>query len=147
VFSISPSWAIALGATGVLLVATIVTMRSPLVSIRGRFAGRSAYLLAGSLVGFMAIAAPPAWPVLAFIGFMLGARAVRDGRNTDFGLMGTGFGAAWTLLLGWGILNDLSDPAVYGSPWDVIPFLVGSAILVGGLVVLLLDAARRPELG
>jgi hypothetical protein len=141
--TIPPSWAIALGVAAVLGVLVGVGI--------GRFgtlswlATRVSYLFAGGLMGFLAIGIWPAWPLLAFIGGILGMGAVRDQRVADLGFLLTGFGGAWTIILGWGVLNDLADPAVHGDAQTLVWFLIGSAVLVLGLVVLIVRAALQPD--
>ena len=47
-------------------------------------------------------------------------------------------------LLGWNLLIDLSDPAVYGAPDTIGWFLGGAAVLVVGLALLIALASPRP---
>ena len=62
--------------------------------------------------------------------------------SLDIGLLVTGIGSAWTLLLGIGVLSAMADPAVVQSP-DVIGwFAFGSAVLVAGLAIAILGRSR-----
>ena len=140
---ISPTWAIALTAAAALAAVIAAAVR---VDGRGHWLGRTAYLLGGGLAGFLALAFPPAWPLLAFDGTLLIGMALRDRRRADVALLMTGFGATWTLLLGLEILNDLLDAAVSGSTDTMAWFLGGSAVLVVGLVVLIFETARERPL-
>jgi hypothetical protein len=79
------------------------------------------------------------------LGTLLIVIALRDERPADVALLATGFGATWTLMLGLAILNDLADPAVRGSPGDVVWFAAGATILVAGLLALLGVALRDPS--
>jgi hypothetical protein len=128
---ISIPWALALAGSGVASALLLVAWRSrgslPLVD-------SLLHLLAGGLAGFLAIAFYPAWPMLAAIIGMLIIRAARAGRGSDIGLLVTGLGGVWTLLLGLGIINDSLDPAVVG-PDQTIPFTLGAALLIVGLVM------------
>jgi len=67
---------------------------------------------------------------------------VRERRILDIGLLVTGIGSAWTLLLGIGVLSAMADPAVVQSP-DVIGwFAFGSGVLVAGLAIAILGRSR-----
>lgn len=135
---ISVPWAIALGVAGGLGVLVFVgALTVDPDALLPWLARRVAYLAAGGLTGFLALAFPPAWPPLAFIGGILAIAAVRDRRVHDTALLLTGFGGAWAVLLGWSILNDLTDPPVYGSPETFGWFLFGCGVLVAGLLVLI----------
>ena len=138
---ISPTWAIALTTAAVLAVVIEEALRR---EAGLPWIGRVAYLLGGTLAGFLAIAFPPAWPLLAFLGTLLIGMALRDRRPADVALLVTGFGATWTLMLGFAVLNDLADPAVYGSPGDIAWFVVGATVLIAGLGALLALALRDP---
>jgi hypothetical protein len=130
---ISIPWALALIGSG-------VTSALLLVAWRRRGTGRRAlldsmlHLLAGGLAGFLALAFYPAWPLLAAIVGMLTIRAARASRWTDVGLLAGGFGAVWTAMIGRGIINDRLDPAVVG-PDQTIPFAIGAAVLILGIVL------------
>ncbi|HEX2142219.1 MAG TPA: hypothetical protein VHK28_08125 [Candidatus Limnocylindria bacterium] len=137
-------WAIALTTAGAMLVVTLLGLgvRAGRIRAPERALFHVAYLLGGGVTGFLALAFPPAWPFLAFIAGVLGLKSLRERRLTDFGLMLCGFGAAWTLLLGASMINDISDPAVHGSPGVLTWFLAGSGVLVAGVLVLIRHAAR-----
>ena len=140
---IPPSWGIALGAAALLGVAVLVAMRDG----RGaRWAGRLAYLLGGGIAGFLSIAFPLALPPLVYVFAILVGMAWRDHRLGDVAVMLIGTGGAVALLLGWNVLIDLSDPAVYGGPETIGWFLGGAAVLVAGLALLIgLPGAKRPS--
>jgi hypothetical protein len=138
---IPPSWAIALGAAVLLALAVLVAMRG------GReawWAARVAYLLGGGISGFLAIAFPLALPPLVYVFAILVGMAWRDRRLGDIGVMLIGVGGAIVALLGWNLLIDLSDPAVYGAPDTIGWFLGGAAVLVVGLALLIALASARP---
>jgi hypothetical protein len=139
--NIPPSWAIALTVAGVLAVVITVAIR---VDAQQHWLARAAYLVGGGLAGFLPLAFAPAWPVLAFLGTLLIVMALRGRRPVDATLLITGFGAAWTLMLGLAILNDLGDAAVHGSPGDIAWFGGSAAILIAGLLMLLGLAIRNP---
>ena len=131
------SWAIALAVAAAMGVALLlaVAARRGIVKAPEHALVHVAYLLGGGVAGFLAIAFYPAWPVLAAVVGMLVVQAVRSQRILDIGLLMTGFGAAWTLLPGLAILNDLADAAV-ASPQDSTGvFVVAVVILLAGLVV------------
>jgi hypothetical protein len=150
--SIPMSWAIALAVAAAMGVALLlaVAARRGIVKAPEHALVHMAHLLGGGLAGFLAIAFYPAWPLLAAVVGMLVVQAVRSQRVLDIGLLMTGFGAAWTLLLGLRILNDIADPAVI-STGDDTGWLVASAlILLAGLAVAaansVLPVRRRPWL-
>ena len=131
------SWAIALAVAAAMGVALLlaVAARRGIVKAPEHALVHVAYLLGGGVAGFLAIAFYPAWPVLAAVVGMLVVQAVRSQRILDIGLLMTGFGAAWPLLPGLAILNDLADAAV-ASPQDSTGvFVVAVVILLAGLVV------------
>ena len=138
---IPPTWSIALATSAATVVLIWLGMNR--LGWLSWLANRAIYFFAGALIGFMTLAIPPALPVLALIGGYLGIRATHEGRTVDAALMLCGFGAQWTVLLGWGILNDLADPAVQGSPETVAWFLVGAVLLVAGLTTLIGLTIRR----
>jgi len=131
---IPPTWAIALITAGVVAVLVVVRLRV----LAGGWAGpidRLVHLLAGGLMGFVALAFYPAWPLLAAIGGMLGIRAAQSGRWTDVGLLAIGTGAVWVALLGAAVVRDWLDPAIIGGD-ATIPILLGAvAIVVGAVLV------------
>jgi hypothetical protein len=138
---IPPSWAIALGAAVFLALAVLVAMRG------GReawWAARVAYLLGGGISGFLAVAFPLALPPLVYVLAILVGMAWRDRRLRDIGVMLIGIGGAVVALLGWNMLIDLSDPAVYGAPDTIGWLLGGAAVLVIGLALLIALASPRP---
>lgn len=140
---IPTSWAIALGIAGAMavVVALAIAARRGAIAAPERALAHVAYLLGGGLTGFMALAFPPAWPLLAAVVGMLVIRAFQMQRLLDVGLLTVGFGSAWTLLLGGSILNAMTDPAVHApdvNGWFV--FAVG--VLVTGLVVTVVGAGR-----
>jgi hypothetical protein len=138
---IPPSWAIALGAAVFLALAVLVAMRG------GReawWAARVAYLLGGGISGFLAVAFPLALPPLVYVLAILVGMAWRDHRLRDIGVMLVGIGGAVVALLGWNMLIDLSDPAVYGAPDTIGWLLGGAAVLVIGLALLIALASPRP---
>jgi hypothetical protein len=137
--SIPMSWAIALavaGAMGVVLLLGFAAHRG-LIAAPERALAHVAYLLGGGVAGFLALAFPPAWPLLAAVVGMLVVRAVQTRRSLDIGLLMVGFGSAWTLLVGLSILNNLSDPAVTSSGYgyDVGWFVFAALLLLAGLAV------------
>ena len=140
---IPPTWAIALGAAAFLALAVLVAMRG------GReawWAARVAYLLGGGISGFLAIAFPLALPPLVYVLAILVGMALRDRRLRDIGVMLIGIGGAVVALLGWNMLIDLSDPAVYGAPDTIGWLLGGAAVLVIGLALLItLASPRQPR--
>jgi hypothetical protein len=140
---ISVPWAIALGVAGALavVVALGIAARRGVIAAPERALAHVAHLLGGGLAGFMAIAFPPAWPPLAAIVGMLVIRAIRVQRLLDVGLLTVGFGSAWTLLFGSGVLNVLTDPAIY-APGIAVSFMLAICILVAGLALILV-ATRR----
>ena len=140
---IPPAWALALLAAAALAVAILVAMRG---GEAGRLAARLAYLLGGGIAGFLAIAFPLALPPEVYVVTILVGMALRDRRLGDIALLLIGFGASVAALLGWRVLIDLSDPAVYGAPDTIGWFLGGAAVLVAGLALLIgLTVAKRPS--
>jgi len=140
---ISVSWAIALGVAGTMAVvlALGIAARRGVIAAPERALAHVAYLLGGGLAGFMAVAFPPAWPILAAVVGMLAIRAFQTRQILDIGLLIVGFGSAWALLFGSGVLNAMSDPGVHGpdlTGW--FAFAVG--LLVTGLVVTIVGAGR-----
>jgi hypothetical protein len=134
--SIPMSWAIALsvaGAMGLVLLLAVAAHRG-VIAAPERALVHVAYLLGGGVAGFLALTFYPALPVLAAVVGMLVVQAIRAGRVVDIGLLMVGLGAAWTLLFGLSILNDLADAAVtsygYGQGWIVVAALVMLAGLV-----------------
>jgi hypothetical protein len=136
---ISTTWTLALVACGVAAVILAVAWRTR-ASGRASVLDSLLHLIAGGLAGFLFIAFFPATPLLAAIIGMLAVRAAQAGRWTDIGLLATGFGAAWTALFGASIVNDRLDPAVTSQD-ATIPFAVGAALLIFGIVV---AAGARP---
>jgi hypothetical protein len=129
-------WAIALAVASALavVVALGIAARRGAVPAPERVLAHVAHLLGGGLAGFLAIAFPPAWPLLAVVMGMLVIRAFRADRVRDVGLLMIGFGFAWTLLLGSAVIVQVTDPAVHGpdlTGW--VLFSVG--LLLAGLVV------------
>lgn len=147
--SIPMSWVIALavaGAMGVVLLLGFAAHRG-LIAAPERALAHVAHLLGGGVAGFLALAFPPAWPLLAAVVGMLVVRAVQTRRIVDIGVLTVGFGSAWTLLLGLSILNDIADPAVtsygYGYGW----FAFAALILLAGLAVTIVGSVapdRQP---
>lgn len=131
------SWAIALAVAAAMGAVLLLGMaaRRGIVAAPERALVHVAYLLGGRVAGFLAIAFFPAWPLLAAVVGMLVVQAVRSHRVLDIGLLMTGFGSAWTLLLGLAILNDLADPAVTSTQNDTGVFVVAAVILLTGLAV------------
>lgn len=142
----SVPWAIALavaGALAVILALGIAAHRGA-VAAPERGLAHVAHLLGGGLAGFMAIAFPPAWPLLAAVVGMLVVRAIQWRRILDIGLLMAGFGSAWTLLLGSSIIATMTDPAVH-APDITGWFAFGAAVLVAGLLTAIAStAAGRP---
>jgi hypothetical protein len=136
---IPPTWAWALTAAGVTGVLAIVGVRWPAAPIAG-WIPPITHLLAGGLIGFMALAFYPALPLMAAIGSMLAIRAVQSSRWTDAALLAVGFGAAWTWIIGRRMVNDALDPNVHGSDLTAW-FAVSAAVLVAGLVALIVGVA------
>jgi hypothetical protein len=131
---LSPSWAVALIASGLVAVLVIVQLRG-LAMRWAESMNRLLHLLAGGLIGFVALAFYPAWPLLAAVGGMLAIRAARSDRWADVGLLAIGVGAVWVALLGASVVNDWLDSAVLGGD-QTIPILVGAlAVLVGSVLV------------
>ncbi len=104
-----------------------------------------AYLLGGGLIGFVALAFPPSWPILAFITAVLLGSALRRARVGSIGMLLTGFGVPWVLLLGAGMIADLTDTAVTGSPQAVYWLAFGAVVLGTGLGLLIAAAIRSPR--
>lgn len=147
--SIPLPWAIALAvaaAMGVVVMLGIAAHRG-MIAAPERGLAHVAHLLGGGLAGFLALAFPPAWPLLAAVVGMLAVRAVQTRRSLDIGLLMVGFGTAWTLLLGISILNVMTDPAVTSQ--DVTGwFAFAATVLVAGVVITIADsvsAAGRSE--
>jgi hypothetical protein len=130
---ISTTWAMALVGCGIAAVVLAVAWRTGATG-RASLLDSMLHLLAGGLAGFGSIAFFPAAPLLAAIVGMLVVRAAQTDRWTDIGLLATGFGAAWTGLLGASIVSDRLDPAVTSQD-GTIPFALGAALLIFGLVV------------
>jgi hypothetical protein len=142
---ISLPWAVALLTAGILLVVVLLGLAVRVGRIRAtaRPLDQLAHMLGGGLIGFMALAFPPAWPVLAFMATVLVGSALRQGRTARVGMLATGFGVPWVLLTGAGIMGDLVDPAVIGSPGTVYWFGFGAIVLGIGLGLLISGAVRR----
>jgi hypothetical protein len=133
---IPPAWAWALVVAGVTGVLALIGLRWP-GSPLARFIPPVTHLLGGGLIGFISLAFYPALPLVSAIAGMLIVRAVRASRWTDAALLAAGFGAAWTALIGYRLVNDALDPAV-STTWDLTPWLVaGATVLMVGLVSLL----------
>jgi hypothetical protein len=135
--SIPVSWAIALavaGAMGVVLLLGVAARRG-VIGVSERGLVHIAHVLGGGVAGFTALAFPPAWPLLAAVVGMLVVQAVRSRRTLDFGLLMVGFGAAWALLLGLSILNDIADPAVTSTQDDTGWFAFAAVVLLAGLAM------------
>ncbi|HET6381073.1 MAG TPA: hypothetical protein VFH63_08620 [candidate division Zixibacteria bacterium] len=135
-------WAIALAAAAALGVVVLLGIGAHLGRVRApeRALANVAHLLGGGIVGFLALAFPPAWPVVVPIAGVLLIAALRDRRIADVGMALTGLGAPWVLLLGTNLIADAMDPAVVSSQDSLGWFAFGSLVLVGGLVVLAVDA-------
>jgi len=141
---VSLPWAIALaaaGALGAVIALGVATYAGAIAAPRALLV-HVAHLLAGGLTGFLALAAPFAWPPLAAVVGMLVVRGVQQRRPVDLGMLATGFGTAWTLMLGTALISAATDPAVHGR--DVTGwFAFGVAVLLGGLLTLGVSAAGR----
>ena len=137
--SIPTSWAIALAVAGAMGVVLLLAMaaRRGVIAARERALAHVAYLLGGGVTGFLALAFYPAWPVLAAVLGMLVIQGLREHRVMDIGMLMTGYGGAWTLLLGLSIWNDLSDPAVTSTQDDTGVFAFAAVVLLAGVVVTL----------
>ncbi|HEX2195088.1 MAG TPA: hypothetical protein VHK63_09065 [Candidatus Limnocylindria bacterium] len=133
--NVPPSWAIALVVAAIAAIVALagIAVRRGLIDVPKDPLQAASHLAAGGLAGFMAIAFPPALPVVLPIIGVLGVLAFSGDRSWLAGLLAAGWGAAWTLLLGWGVINDLADPAVAGSPGQYPALGVAVAILLGGL--------------
>ena len=137
---IPPTWAWALATAGVTGMLAIIGLRWP-ASPLARFIPPVTHLLAGGLIGFMALAFYPALPLMAAIGGMLAIRATQASRWTDAALLAVGFGAVWTGLIAYRMLNGALDPAVHSG--DLTAWFVASAtVLVAGLLALIALVAR-----
>jgi hypothetical protein len=139
-------WAIALAVAAAMgvVIALGMAARRGVVAAPERALAHVAHLLGGGLTGFMALAFPPAWPVLAAVAGMLAIRAWQTRRMVDIGLLLVGFGSAWTALLGVAVLNVMTDPAVTSqnvTGW----FVFASSVLVAGLVVTVATAIAPAE--
>ena len=113
--SIPLPWAIALAvaaALGVVVALGFAARRGVIVAPE-RALAHVAHLLGGGVAGFLAIAFPPAWPLLAAVVGMLVGRAVQARRTIDIGLLMVGFGSAWTLLLGISIVVQRRNRSVF----------------------------------
>src|SRR5918999_3794635 len=101
----------------------------------------------GALLGFVVLAwvipVPISWVVAAAVAAVLVVQYTRQGRLGHLGLLATGFGLTWAGLLGAAIWNDLTDPAVTGSPETFTFFAVGLAFLSAGIVTAALALATR----
>lgn len=133
---ISPSWTLALAVAGTMgvVIALGMAARRGLIAAPERPFAQLAHMLGGGLVGFLALAFWPAWPLLAAVVGMLAIQAARTGRIVDIGLLMAGFGGSWTLLGGVATLSDLTDPAI-ASPGAALRFALGIGVLLAGLVV------------
>jgi hypothetical protein len=101
----------------------------------------------GALFGFVTLSwvipVPITWLVASAVGALLVIQYTRQGRLAHLGLLAIGFGLTWPALLGAAIWNDLTDPAVSGSP-ETFPFFgTGLAVLSAGLVIVALALATR----
>jgi hypothetical protein len=135
-------WAIALAVACLTGLLAILGLRWPSAP-RARVIPPVTHVLGGGLIGFISLAFFPALPLVAAIAGMLVVRAAQSSRWTDAALLATGFGAAWTALIGYRLISDALDPAVSGT-WDLRPwFAAGATVLMGGLVALI--ALARPE--
>lgn len=140
---IPPAWAWALVAAGVTGFLAIIGLRWPGSPLAG-FIPPGTHLLGGGLIGFISLAFYPALPLVAAIAGMLILRAVQASRWIHAALLATGFGAVWTGLIGYRLVNDALDPAG-STTWDLTPWLVaGATVLMVGLVSLLALSAS-PE--
>jgi hypothetical protein len=101
----------------------------------------------GALLGFVTLAwlipVPITWIWASVVAALLVVQYTRQGRLAHLGLLGIGFGMTWTGILGAGIWNDLSDPAVTGSPETFNFFGIGLAVLSAGIVTAALAFATR----
>lgn len=141
---ITVPWAIALGVACVMavVVGLGIAARRGVIAAPERGLAHVAHLLGGGLTGFLAIAFPPAWPLLAAVVGMLVIRAFQSRRIPDIGLLLVGSGSAWTLLFGVAVASELTDPAVY-APSDTAEFVVAVGILIAGLAVTLIGSRPR----
>lgn len=134
-------WAWVLVAAGVTAVLAVAGLRWP-ASPAARQIPPITHVLAGTLIGFIALAFFPALPLVAAIGGMLAVRTAQASRWTDAALLAIGFGAVWTSLIGYRMVNNALDPAV-SSNGDLTPWLVaGGLVLAGGLVGLVWSQLR-----
>jgi hypothetical protein len=142
---ISVPWAIALGLACVMAVVLGlgIAARRGLIAAPERGLAHVAHLLGGGLSGFLAIAFLPAWPLLAALVGMLAVRAYQARRILDIGLLLLGFGSAWTLLFGFAVVNEMTDPAIY-APSSAGELAFGVAALAAGVAVALIGW-RRPR--
>src|SRR5918999_3111567 len=101
----------------------------------------------GALLGFVTLAwlipVPITWIWASVVGALLAIQYTRQGRLGHLGLLAIGFGLTWVGLLGAAIWNDLTDPAVTGSPETFTFFAVGLAFLSAGIVTAALALATR----
>jgi len=133
--SIPVPWAIALAVAGAMGVVVLgLAAQRGMIGAPEHVLAHVAHLLGGGLAGFLALAFPPAWPLLAAVVGMLAVRAMQTRRIVDIGLLLVGFGSAWTLLLGITMVNVMTDPAVT-SPDVAGWFVFAVGVLVAGLVV------------
>jgi len=135
-------WALALSGAAVMgvLIALAIAANRRGDPVAARVLPRLAYLLGGVVAGFLALAFPPALPLLAGVGGMLVIAAAQKRRLIDCGLFLIGFGAAPTLLLGSVGYNAATDPAIHA--WDSTGwFIFAVVVLLAGVV---LSLASRP---
>ena len=121
-----------------LLVLVLVASRRRSGRLPSPEHGLAMALMTGLATGFLA---------LVFLGhpfmlFPLGVAAVlvvswlREVRLADAGALLLGWGALWTAMFAWQLLNDLSDPAVSYPGWTPYPLAAGAALTVLGIVLL-----------
>jgi hypothetical protein len=138
-------WASALGVACVMavVVGLGIATRRGVIAGPERGLAHVAHLLGGGLTGFLAIAFLPAWPLLAAVVGMLVVRGYQARRILDIGLLLLGFGSAWTLLFGFAVVNEMTDPAIY-APSSAGELAFAVAVLAAGVAVALIGL-RRPR--
>jgi hypothetical protein len=102
-------------------------------------------LMTGLALGFLALVffGHPYMLLPMGIGGVLLASWLRPPQPRAMGALLVGFGVLWTAMLGWSLINDLSDPAVSAPGWTPQPLAAGVGLLVLGLVLTLGTVDKR----
>jgi hypothetical protein len=133
-------------ASAALLLVAAGLLVLVLVGARGRCGrppsseqGLAMALMTGLATGYLALVSL-GHPLMFFplgVAAVLVVSWLRVARLADAGSLLLGWGALWTTMFAWQLLNDLSDPAVSYPGWTPYPLAAGAAMVILGLALLL----------